>query len=154
MRGETIYLTLILRYDILRTIEERQSMSLRDLLPKKSEDTPVPADVWARLQGLTSLAQQTFKANKDGKPVVADALSNMKFVLELIKGCGCTKKECGEWMNEPKHIYYHLAGPCINNDCDGTGCDHCSGGVMTQNQRTEFWKNGSAMSEAAAERNK
>ena len=81
MRGETIYLTLILRYDILRTIEERQSMSLRDLLPKKSEDTPVPADVWARLQGLTSLAQQTFKANKDGKPVVADALSNMKFCL-------------------------------------------------------------------------
>jgi len=144
----------------LNTAEERKDISLKVLLPKRTEDTPVPVDVWERMQGLASLACKSYATKASGKSIVSDAQANLEFVLLLIKTMGCTKKTCGvdeatgkPWCEQPKHIYMHIIGPCIaQEECEG--CEHCDGGVMTQMQRTAWFKGGTAASSATDERNK
>lgn len=129
----------------MNTIEERAKLGLDVLLPKRHEATPIPWDVWERTQVLAHLACRSFNALTAGKTIVPDAQINIDVVLGLIKTMGCTKKTCGvdtkgkPWCENPKHIYMHLVSPCINTECESE-CEWCTGGVMTQFQRTAFFR--------------
>ena len=142
------------------TLEERRLRPLEDLIPHKSDRTPVALDVHARLHAVIKSAMKVENADKD---VVQLDFDNYEWCQAMLKKLGCNEQECagkGEqrWWEKSIHLFFHLLTVCTawketnpkwgchdgiqlmrNKDGEvGAACRFCTGGVMDNLQRNNF----------------
>ena len=142
------------------TLEERKLSPLDDLIPHKSDRTPVALDVWIRLRKIITSATKVENGDKD---VVQYDFDNYEWCQAMLKKVGCNEQECAgrggvKWWEKAIHLYFHLLTVCIawketnpkwgchdgiqamrNKDGEiGAACRFCTGGVMDNKQRTYF----------------
>ena len=144
------------------TLEERKLMAIKDLIPVRTDRTPITLDVYDRLRVVISSATRVTKAWPD---LVQWDFDNADLCQEILKNTGCNSQDCigngtMPYWELPWHIYQHLLTPCIAwADCDprwachdgiqnmrnaqgevGAPCKYCTGGVMDNLQRGIFDK--------------
>lgn len=119
------------------TREERQMTALVDLMPHKSDRTPVPDDTWERIEDCIWSAIYVEGMVAAGDEIVPDAQAQLDEAKALLVKAGCNMVDCRGHHDEILHIYWHLTSTCKNPDCEGT-CDFCTAGLMTNNQRYRF----------------
>ena len=111
-------------------------VSLFDLVPHRTDRTPIAKSTFFRLMALVAPAQRAFAADK--------RTSDLLDANKLLKHIGCSPKTCfSPKAKEPMHLYYHLLVECLDH-VDGTGhtvqnvgqsCINCTAGIMDNRQR-------------------
>jgi len=130
------------------------------LIPHKDDDRPVSVEVWQRLTGVVGPAHKTYQEwVKDEENVrITD---NLALALRLLENVGCSEEACNSSKaKEPMHLYFHLSTQCqAVTDHDSRvkekgACPWCSGGIINNTQRIDYFKARTEFNKQQAEKKK